>query len=98
MKKNIVTLLAFFPLTAFSQSLLLDAACKVSCLVATTEVANEGGISYKSQYKNIYFDFAGLSREQIEKETNTAELNKLCQKVFTETARPGQSDCLYFKH
>lgn len=87
------------PTLALSQSLLLDASCKVNCLVNITEIESEQGEpSYNRQYDKTFTDILGITREQIDKKTQAVELDRLCKKAFSEKAVSEGVDCLYFKH
>lgn len=82
-----------------SDKLLLDASCKVVCLLSVTEIENDQGYpTYSRQYEKTYTDFIGQTREEIDNKTQKAELDKLCKKVFTEKTISEGRDCLYFKH
>ncbi len=101
MKFNLSLILFLLPFSVFAsnQQLLLDASCKVNCLISVTEVENDQGTpTYKRQYEQTYIDFLGLTREQLEKKIQKSELDKVCKKVFSEKTISEDSDCLYFKH
>lgn len=84
---------------ASAQPLLLDASCKVTCLLSVTEIENDQGTpTYKRQYEKTYTEIVGLTREQIDMKTQSVELDKLCKKAFTEKTISESIDCLYFKH
>ena len=100
MKKIMIALFVLSSLTAFAsdKTLLLDAACKVRCLVNVTETANEGGVLYERDYETVFADYIGLSREQLETETESPQLTKLCKNKFFNSIVSGSIDCFYFKH
>jgi hypothetical protein len=81
-----------------SSSILIDASCKVSCLVGVTEVINSQGVGYTQEYANVYMDVVGVTREQLDKKTLKSELNKVCTNEFSEKAVGSNVDCLTFKH
>lgn len=81
-----------------SPPILIDASCKVSCLIGVTEVINDQGISYTQEYANAYLDIVGVTREQLDKKTVKSELNKVCKNVFSEKAVGTNVDCLTFKN
>ena len=95
---------AIFLLTSLSalattQALLLDASCKVTCITSVTEIQNDqGSPTYNREYKNTYVDFLGLTREQLDIKTQSAELTKLCKEKFTQSSMFQNNDCLYLKH
>lgn len=43
--------------SAAGQPLLLDAACKIRCLVNVKEVVTSQTISYVCEYDNVYVDY-----------------------------------------
>ena len=85
---------------ASDQPLLLDAACKISCLVNLKEIITSQTISYQSEYTNIYVDYDGISRELLDKKSGQAELDKLCKNAISKNSRSEKrtADCLTFKH
>jgi hypothetical protein len=86
--------------SASEQPLLLDAACKVSCLVKVKEVISSQTISYQNEYTDIYVDFDGISRQLLDQKTAPAELDKLCVNAISEKSysEKRKADCLTFKH
>lgn len=93
--------IVLFSLSAFASTmpLLLDASCKVKCLVSAEETVNDQGpLSYERHYEKTYVDFSALSREQIEAKNKSVELDLLCKKEFSEKSISAGSECLYFKH
>jgi hypothetical protein len=83
---------------ASDQPLLLDASCKILCVVSVKEVITSQTQSFQREYANIYSDFRGLTREQLDNKTVTTEMNKLCRSAFNEKSFIEASNCLTFKH
>jgi hypothetical protein len=85
--------------SASDQPVLLDAACKVSCLVNVKEVVTSQTISHQSEYTNIYVDFDGISRQLLDQKTGPAELDKLCKNAISKNSisQKRNADCLTFK-
>jgi hypothetical protein len=101
MKTSIVLglFLTSFSLFASTEVLLLDASCKVDCLVSVEITGyDQGGETRERRYGNFYIDFLGLTRKEIDTKLKDVELDKLCKQNFTGRALGHGSDCLYFKH
>jgi hypothetical protein len=92
-------LLMSFSLFASKEPLLLDASCKVNCLVSVEVTGyDQGGETRERRYGNFYVDFLGLTRKEIDTKLQGSELDKLCKQNFTARALGQGSECLYFKH
>lgn len=100
MKLFFYAVLFLSSVSASAQTLLLDSACKIKCLVGATEVDDDQGSgTYHPQYKDIYIDFTGgLTRKQLELKTEDSELDKLCKKAFGKDVEIESHDCWNVKH
>jgi len=102
MKKITILLVTIFVLSALfatEQQLLLDAACKISCVVNISEVDNDqGSPSYVREYRDFYVNFLGLTRAEIEEKTTSVALAEICQEKFGIADSSGRRDCWYVKH
>lgn len=89
----------FISLSAIaSESILLDAACKTSCIVKRVQVINSQSYSYQTEYANVYTDYKGLTREQVDQKSQRDEMNTVCKAALTDKAVGASNDCLTFKH
>ena len=99
--KSFFTAFAFLiSLSSFAgdETLLLDASCKIKCIVGVTKVVSSQSYTYKNEIAYTYVDFIGLSREQVDQKIQKNNLNIICKANFSEEASSESSDCLYFKH
>lgn len=100
MKRLMTCLLAVSTTLSFASEnpILLDASCKILCVVNVKEVVTSQTQSFQREYANIYSDFRGISRELLDNKTTTAEMNKLCRSAFNEKSFSEANNCLTFKH
>ena len=81
-----------------SEPILLDAACKTTCIVNVTQVVGSQSYSTKVEYADVYTDYKGLTREQVDNKSQKSAMNAVCKAAFSEKATASSSDCLTFKH
>ncbi len=99
MKKIIaLALITFSGLSLASEPLLLDASCKIRCLVEVVQIHTFQTSAVKRVYETLYIDYVGVSRQQIDTNSKLPELDKVCRTSISEKAVGESSDCLTFKH
>lgn len=82
------------------EKLMLNAACKASCVIGEEYIdADQGYGRIQKFYKTIYIDLMKLSRENIDNQS-ASQLHFLCKKKFGEQAylESNSVDCVLFKN
>jgi hypothetical protein len=100
MKRLMACLLVLSTTLSFASEnpILLDASCKILCVIEIKEIFTSQTRADERIYENLYVDFKGISRELLDKRTTNSEAAKLCKSGFSEKAFSEGTNCLTFKH